>query len=349
MNTWWILLIGLAVLFLLAVANSLVGNALSTQRWLRRPLPQGDRVDVGGYRVYALCQGEGKPTVVLETAVNSLSLEWWPIQQELIKDANVLLYDRAGNGWSEKGPFPRTSQQVVKELRALLDRLQLEPPFLLVGQSQGGLYLQHFARLYPQEVAGLVLADPVSTNNDRFNQIQSPIHQRYGSIASKIANARRAVSASRLGLMRSTARRMRSGAQFDPYRDLPDWIQEAVLENFILPKAHLAAVSELESLDESIVQVRKAGAFPLVPFLVLHHDPLKYRQELENRGYPADTAQAVEEIWLELHQELAAQSPQGEMRIVPGSGHAIHLDQPQALVKGVRELLGNIRAGNKTL
>jgi pimeloyl-ACP methyl ester carboxylesterase len=105
-------------------------------------------------------EGRGIRTVILESGLGD-TLEVWKSVQPLIATgcARTLSYNRAGYLGSDNSNDPRDAQTIVAELRAELTRQRLKPPYVLVGHSLGGLYMQYFARNYPQEVAGLVLVD----------------------------------------------------------------------------------------------------------------------------------------------------------------------------------------------
>ena len=68
-------------------------------------------------------------------------------------------YDRAGTGWSEPGREPRDPQQIARELHTLLGNARIDGPYVLVGQSFGGLYVRMYAARFPKEVEGMVLVD----------------------------------------------------------------------------------------------------------------------------------------------------------------------------------------------
>ena len=87
-------------------------------------------------------------------------------------ETRALAYHRAGYGRSDASPQPRDGAQVVQELRALLQARQLPPPYVLVGHSLGGLYMQLYARQYPAEVAALVLVD--STHPEQMRGAGNP-------------------------------------------------------------------------------------------------------------------------------------------------------------------------------
>jgi pimeloyl-ACP methyl ester carboxylesterase len=119
----------------------------------------GELVDVGGYRLYVNCAGSGSPTVVLEAGLWQSSAYWESIATAVAADTRVCVYDRAGRGQSDPAPGPQDGIAIATDLHALLDGVQVDGPYLLVGHSSGGVYVKIFASEYPDEVAGMVLLD----------------------------------------------------------------------------------------------------------------------------------------------------------------------------------------------
>lgn len=89
----------------------------------------------------------------------------------------TLAYNRAGYQGSDPAAGPRDSATIVAELRAELKRRNIDPPYILVGHSLGGLYMQYFARNYPKEVAGLLLVD--STHWDQGMTLDNSANTPY--------------------------------------------------------------------------------------------------------------------------------------------------------------------------
>ena len=151
----------LSLLFgLLTLCFSLIGASLAKNA--QAPPPPGKLVDVGGWRLHLNCAGksEGKaPTVVMEAGSGDFSVDWGLAQPEVARFARACSYDRAGAGWSELGPRPRTWRQIAYELRTALQKAGEKGPYVLVGHSLGGLLVRVYASAYPQEVAGMVLVD----------------------------------------------------------------------------------------------------------------------------------------------------------------------------------------------
>jgi len=133
------------------------------------PAP-GVLVDVGGYRLHMLCTGPisgGTPTVVLDAGAGGFSTAWSAVQQAL-PGIRSCAYDRAGWGWSEPGPGPRTITQEVFELQALLRAAHVSGPYVLVGHSYGGMIVRRYAALHQGDVAGIILVDPAHEESRLF-------------------------------------------------------------------------------------------------------------------------------------------------------------------------------------
>lgn len=114
---------------------------------------------IQGRWVETTVRGRGAPVVVFESGLGADVSAWDQVLPEVAAFATAFAYSRPGLGHSERTETPRTGRVVIEELRATLRSRGLAPPYVLVGHSLGGLYLQLFARRYPQEVAALVLLD----------------------------------------------------------------------------------------------------------------------------------------------------------------------------------------------
>src|SRR6266702_6080953 len=143
-----------AILLLVGVSHMAQSQSASTSP----PLPPpGQLIDLGGWRLHLNCLGKAaasQPTVILEAGAGDFSVDWSLVQPGIARFARVCSYDRAGSGWSDLGPRPRTLHQIVWELHTLLDKAGVKPPFVLVGHSYGGWLVRLYASTYPADVAG---------------------------------------------------------------------------------------------------------------------------------------------------------------------------------------------------
>ena len=118
------------------------------------PDPASDRA------VEVVASGAGDTTVVLESGLGSDWTPWEMVATEVGTRARVFAYSRPGYGKSDPSPEPRDAAHIVEDLRALLVARGFAPPYVLVGHSFGGAYMELFAKAHPTEVVGVVLVDP---------------------------------------------------------------------------------------------------------------------------------------------------------------------------------------------
>lgn len=128
-------------------------------------------IQINECKLYAKLVGEsiGKPTVIMDAGYGDFSKAWNKIIGDISRLSNVLIYDRAGLGKSETSSNPRTSREMVTELKELLIEAKINPPYILVGHSFGGVNMRMFATEYQNEVCGLVLVDSTPEDySERF-------------------------------------------------------------------------------------------------------------------------------------------------------------------------------------
>ena len=147
--------VGLAFLAALGAAY----QWLATRRDLAATPPPGQLVDIGGYRLHLWCMGAGAPAVVLESGLGGGAFTWPQVQKETATFTRVCAYDRAGLGYSDPSPGPRTSGRIAQELSQLIERSAVGGPVVLVGASSGGFAARILASEHRELVAGLVLVD----------------------------------------------------------------------------------------------------------------------------------------------------------------------------------------------
>jgi pimeloyl-ACP methyl ester carboxylesterase len=127
----------------------------------------GDLVDVGGRRLYLECSGSGSPTVLLEAGFGGSTDNWKSVLPQLGKITRTCAYDRAGLGQSDPIPGAHDAGDEISDLEALLKRARIEPPYVVVGHSYGGLLARLFARDHPDQVSGLVFVDSMGRDDTR--------------------------------------------------------------------------------------------------------------------------------------------------------------------------------------
>ncbi len=330
-------LIWIAGVLLLAAALGLLYEALGTRRDARAYPPPGRMVDLGTHRLHVLEKGSGPCTVLLEAGLMSTVLSWSGLQQELSKSYRVVSYDRAGLGWSDLGPMPRTSEHIVQELRRMLSRASIAPPYILVGHSFGGLIMPLFAARYPQETVGLVLVDGVTPAE--WNP-PSESDRKLTRIGARVC--RRAAILSRLGIIRlvrfllstpakdvagllvrliSRGTPAQSGTVSSPwFWALPENERAMAAVFWVKEKFALTIASQLENLPVSAALLSEAG-YPQdkpIVFLSASTSPQRRRNE---------------------HAALADRLPLARHITAAKSNHWVMQDQPELVLQAVEHIL----------
>lgn len=207
------------------------------------PAP-GELVDIGGHKLHIRCVGpaSGRVTVILEAGGGSFSGNWSLVQELLSPRVKTCSYDRAGLGWSDPGPAPRTMRQEVFELHALLEAAKVPGPFVLVGQSIGGLLVRLYTERYGSDIVGIVLVDPTH-ESDVLYSLREGRWIRLRELATG-----RAVPEPRLG--------GRASAQYNPDDDY-------LAEEF--QQIYLSRRADPEPLGNRPLIVLAAGKRPVPP------------------------------------------------------------------------------------
>ncbi|MDH3732318.1 MAG: alpha/beta hydrolase [Gemmatimonadota bacterium] len=153
--------LGIAVLVLASV-GAIVG-AVYQEIGLRRdrtafPAP-GELVSIGSHALHIHCLGEGGTPIMLDAGAGGWSLQWFMFHEQLANEGRVCAFDRSGFGWSEDGVGVRDGEGLAHELHALLAAVGIGP-VVYVGHSLGANLAQIHYRLFPDDIAGLVLIDP---------------------------------------------------------------------------------------------------------------------------------------------------------------------------------------------
>ena len=118
-------------------------------------------IQINDGKLFARLVGDniGKPTIVMDAGYGDYSKAWDSVISELSLLTDVLIYDRAGLGKSESSSKPRTSREMIIELKELVKGTKIKLPFILVGHSFGGVNARLYATEYPNDVCGLILVD----------------------------------------------------------------------------------------------------------------------------------------------------------------------------------------------
>jgi len=327
-----------------AFIASASAHTASAQDATPSPIPMPGRlVDIGGWRLHLHCTGSaraGQPTVVLEAGAGDLSLEWSLVQPEVAKFARVCSYDRAGMGWSELGPYPRTFHQIAYELHMLLDKAGEAKPYLLVAHSFGGWPVRTFQMMYASDVAGMVLVeaghdDPLRLQGDGTARRASELPRGVPVPEVKTAGPLRveSIPAPAMSAIRAGMADMQRRALEPPRDRLPADVQRVRVWSFTQIGMYVNGnPAELEERAQLRTQ-RASSEFPLgdLPLIVFT------RGKSDDDGPDAKANEAVRRAE---HAAVARMSRRGQHRIAEQSGHHIQIEQPDLVTGAIRQIIG---------
>lgn len=326
-------LVALAILMACAGA---IYQAIGNRRDARRYVQRGKSVHVGPVKLNLDCSGQEMPTVILDSGAGVPALGWSKVQPEVARFARVCSYDRAGYGWSEPGPESRTSLQIARELKALLDASLEKGPYILVGQSFGGFNIRVFTGQYPNNVAGMVLVDASHEDQEERMASMLPVAVRQQEKEDDERNEKLTQILTPVTIHLGIQRLAVAAGWVDTPGYLPkDFVQEM----FYLDsqtKTRDAVTSEEKAFLQSAAQVRSAGKLGDRPLIVLtagkpddDPDPLLTKKDQEEQR----------NMWIHVLQlEEAHLSTRGKQIIVPDSGHMIPFERPDAVISAIREV-----------
>jgi pimeloyl-ACP methyl ester carboxylesterase len=278
----------------------------------------GQLVDVGGYKMHIDCMGQGTPAVILESGLGDSYISWQKVQPKIAQFTRVCSYDRAGLGYSESSPRPRTSKNFAEELHTLLHNAGIPAPYVLVAHSMGGFDVRLYASLYRSEIAGMVLVD--SSHPEQQKRLPPALND-----------------------MDATWVREQEFMEFTMPFGIPrllgfcgnDAEARAAECNFHNARE---GVAELKAVSESAAQAATAGSLGDMPLAVLSEDPDKPQPDL-----PEDLIKPASHAWQQMQDELARLSTRGTHVIAKNSGHFIQLDRPDIVVEAVRKVADQVR------
>lgn len=298
----------------------------------------GHRVDIGrGQRLYLHCVGTGSPTVVFENGAGDFSLVWALVQPRVARFTRTCSYDRGGYLWSDPGNRPRTYQQLALELHTALERAGVAPPYVLVGQSYGGLVVRGFAARYPRDVTGMVLVDAVH-EDERIVYGGEPHRLRDQARGRVAPEPRIALDTEFVRRARDSAVAGFEGALPSPLDRLPMDAQQRWRWAAGRPLYRMAWAAEMDWSPEELARMHaerrtnraSLGDMPLIVLARTHG------------GYDSGMSISPDSLERErrrLMADLAALSTRGRLTFASASGHNIHLEQPELVVTAIRDVV----------
>jgi pimeloyl-ACP methyl ester carboxylesterase len=303
----------------------------------RRYLGLGRMIDVGdGRRMYISEMGDGAaggPTVVFESGIAATSQNWLRVQESVAGYTRAVSYDRGGLGWSSATPAERTPTNIARELREMLQLAGIPGPYVLVGHSFGGLVVRQFAALYPGDVVGMVLVDPMRTEEwPPANERQRALLERgvrmagFGIPVARFGLARLATTSllCRSGrASRAFSRAAGNGGMHVMQRitcevgKMPREVWPIVAAHWASPRYYRGLAAHLSAVPATVAEMEIAESIEGMPVVLL--TPGTAEPLCDDR---------LRRIGSEVRQVIAERS-----------GHWVHLDEPELVLEMIRGMV----------
>jgi pimeloyl-ACP methyl ester carboxylesterase len=321
---------GLVAVVVVLGAMGALWNALAVRQERHAHPPPGQLYIVDGHVMHLYCTGEGSPTLVLESGHGEDFTVWGKVQPALSRITRTCAYDRAGFGWSDTQSGARDAVHIADQLHALLAKAGMTQPVILMAHSAGGLYARVYASRFPGGVTGLILIDATSPAPLPMPPLITALDHHSGT---EFALVKAMVA---LGIARAAG-------QCDVVPKGLEHYAGRIKANACIPSQQNAYEQEDEALTVARTQAAEAGPFGNLPILVLSQDPQnKIPPFLAGRLSANDwhTWTTNHDLEQQAYIKLSARS---RRVIAQGSGHYVHYDRPDVVIREVTAFIQSIR------
>ena len=283
---------------------------IESRRDLKAAPPPGRLIDLGAHRLHLWCSGQGSPAVMFDSGLGGTSFDWYAVLRDVSDFTTACAYDRAGMGYSDSGPSPRTSRRIAGELAQLVRRSETKLPIVLVGSSDGGLNMRVYASEHESHVAGLVLVDAA-------HEDQAAKFAAAGFPSEPPAFARLVPAAAALGVLRL------AGRPFGPRPEAePEPVRRFVQATVYRTTRYRAMLDELTHFSESADEVRTLRRPLTIPVVVL-----------------SAGRSPIPDVTMPLQRDLLRLSPRSCQMVAAESGHDIAREAPDSVVRAIRVVI----------
>ncbi len=290
--------------------------------------PPGELVDVGGYKLHLCSKGTGKFTVIIDHSLGGL--DGYFLLEEIAKLTKVCIYDRAGYGWSDRSPKTRCSLEIVRELDYLLSQSNIEPPYILVGNSFGSYNVRLYAHYFPQKVLGIILTDGLHEKA----MLKLPLWLKLLKLFFMSGFAM-STFGSFLGLIRLLGKLGTFELIKPELKNFPTATVSMVKRSFYRHNHWITMWREMWNLDLSAKQVSEASSLGNIPLITIKANTF-FKRSPWNIYMPLQAADHLRDT---MHTELLKLSQDSTQLIASQSSHFVWIDEPEAIVTAIKQLL----------
>jgi len=289
--------------------------------------PRGQMIDIGERRMHLDCRGEGSPTVILESGLDtSGSLSWDRVHDPLAQLTRTCAYDRAGVMWSDPKPGKQDADAVADDLHAMLTAAGITGPLVLVCHSLGGPYLMDYTRRYGANVKGLVFVDCSHADQiERLTKFPAP---------EQVPFVQRAINAlSFTGIARLLPVEAPEGMSARAATIARSYLSETM-------GGSLKEMAAIRATFKEAGELRDLGDRPLVVLTAMKPYPAAL---LASIGLSVEDGEAMQHEWEKLGLDEASWSRHSRHESIADSQHYIQLQRPDRVIAAIEEVVRAVR------
>lgn len=291
-------------------------------------------IKVNNNKMEILKKGNKGIPIIILTGMGCSFFEWHDVSESLSKSNRVIMFHRPGLGLSEISTEDRNTQAVVNELNDMIHQLELAEPVILVGHSYGGLCAQHFAKVHPEQVAGIVLVDSTSVNLRELDDLDLPVLDEDETDEIWLGKCYS------YSLMKQEELKERVNPSLtEKQKQLPLDIQQRLINFQTTPSVYKTMYSEISNWKKDADVIKDLGNFPDIPLIVIGRDK-EYNVKLGIMdGLPKCELRLLEEKWQELITNQSNLSNNSELIFAKGSSHSIYADRPDIIIESINKIV----------
>ncbi len=276
---------------------------------------------------------KGAPIVIL-TGMGCSFYEWYEVTKYLAISNRVIMFHRPGLGLSEIGSEIRNTKAVVNELNTLLQELSIFEPIFLVGHSYGGLCVQHYAKVFPENVAGMVLVDSTSVDLKELDDLELPVIDEGESEEAWLYKCY-----SYSLMKQEELKELVNPSLTDKQKELPLDVQQHLINFQVTPSLYKAMYLESSNWKMDADVIKDLEDVFDIPLIVIGRDK-EYNIRLGMMdGIPEEEMRVLEDKWEELIMKQAQISQNSELIFAKESSHSIHIDRPDIVIQAIDSLI----------
>ena len=283
------------------------------------------------YKVF----GSSKTLLVVDCALGSCNAEWWHIAEELSRQYKILLYDRAGYGHSKFSVKERNPENIVTELKQLIDYVRANEKLILIGHSQGGYNVSQYAVKYKNEVDGLILLDPATPYDGEFkNRLSAKEFKKSGVDKTKSLKLQKQLA--HIGIIKLFKGALKKQQPLC-YYEYSKQAEKYIIQSLFNENTYQTAIDEYLCThnDKNTQDLKNAinnAALGMTPVMLLTHSSEIYINELMKYAHmDLENAKKIETVWQELMYRYKNISNNSKHITANQSGHFIHLTDLELL------------------